>query len=259
MKIIKVPYRLECNAVLKELPHIASENGFLQKAAVEETDIWNIGDILAKENEKNGKAVILGGTHAVTYNCLKNLKDKNFGIIIFDAHPDCDPSFREIVDEKHGMKDGKTQRDLLIELIENKNSIVPKERIILVGVRSIKPAEREFLKLHNIRHFTMKHIFDIGIKEVCDAVMETARQWPNLYVSVDIDCIDPAFAPGTACIEPGGLSAREIIYFLQRLRMLNNLKFVDICEFDEKKDIDRMTAKLAAKMIREVAGGINAF
>jgi len=246
MKLIKVYHRLGCDPVLKELAGITSEKGFFSRIQIEDCDIKTIADVISSEKNKKEnkeKTIILGGTHAVTYNCMKKLKGSGFGIILFDAHPDCDPEFSEIID-------GNKQKDLLIELIEKQ--IVPKENIIIIGVRNIRPAEREFLKLHSIRYFTMDKIYDIGAKEVCDVVMETSRNWENLYISVDIDAVDPAFAPAAGCAEPGGLSSREIIYFIQRLNLLKNLRFVDITEIREEKDINGMTSKLAAKLIREI-------
>ena len=82
-------------------------------------------------------------------------------------------------------------------------------------------------------------------------VMEKARKFENLYISLDIDSVDPAFAPGTGCIEPGGLASRELIYFIQRLKLLKNLRMMDIVEVNPKIDVNNMTSKLAAKVIGE--------
>ena len=73
--------------------------------------------------------------------------------------------------------------------------------------------------------------------------METARQWPALYISIDIDAVDPAFAPGTGYIEPAGLTSRELIYLVQRFKLLKNLKMVDLVEINPEKDFTTKTPK----------------
>ena len=97
----------------------------------------------------------------------------------------------------------------------------------------------------------MKEITTEGIHEISESVMAAAKDFEALYVSIDIDVLDPAFAPGTGCTEPAGLTSRELIYFVQRLKLLKNLKIVDIVEINPKKDVNNMTSKLGAKIIAE--------
>ena len=66
-------------------------------------------------------------------------------------------------------------------------------------------------------------------------------------------CLDPAFAPAVGFKEPGGLTSRELLFFLYKLKLLKNLRVIDVMEFDESKDIDGMTAKLAAKLVVEMS------
>jgi len=74
----------------------------------------------------------------------------------------------------------------------------------------------------------------------------------ELYVSIDIDVLDPAFAPGTGYREPGGLSSRDFIYLVQRINKIKNLKAVDIVEINPDKDIKNQTVKLGAKILSEL-------
>ena len=82
--------------------------------------------------------------------------------------------------------------------------------------------------------------------------MEQARNFSDLYISIDIDILDPAFAPGTGYIEPAGLSTRELIYLIQRIKLLKNIKKYDLVEVNPDKDINNMTSKVAAKIIKEL-------
>jgi len=199
-------------------------------------------NIVKKISEIKEKAIILGGDHSITYSCFKGFAKNNpdGGIIIFDAHPDCENMFSP-----------PTQEDLLIVLI--KEGLVDPKKVILIGTRNMSGNEREFLEMHKIRYFSMKQIFQTSIQAVCDTVMETAVQWPSLYISVDIDVVDPAFAPGTGYIEPAGLTSRELVYFLQRLKLLKNFKMADIVEVNPPKDVNNLTSKLGAKLVKELS------
>ena len=91
-----------------------------------------------------------------------------------------------------------------------------------------------------------------SIQDVSDAVMVVAKNFKSLYLSIDIDVLDPAFAPGTGYIEPGGFTSRELIYFIHILKRINNLKAADIVEVNPDKDINDITTKMAAKLAVEL-------
>ena len=73
-----------------------------------------------------------------------------------------------------------------------------------------------------------------------------------MYFSIDIDVLDPAFAPGTGYIEPGGLSTRELIYLIQRIKLLKNIRKYDLVEVNPDRDISLTTCKAAAKIVKEL-------
>jgi len=189
----------------------------------------------AKQELEKGKTAFLGGDHSISYSTCKAFMNY-FGaeesfLIVFDAHADLMPSMKE-----------PTHEEWLRKLIEEGWKT---ENIILVGLRKIENKELEFLKQNNMRYFEMKNIED---KEgVADLIME-ASQGKNLYLSLDIDVVDPAFAPGTGYLEPGGFSSQEIFYFMRRLKKLKNLKALDIVEVQED---NKMTVKLAARILEE--------
>ena len=198
----------------------------------------NIFDYVMQQDEP---LIMLGGDHSITYSAFMafSKKFKDAGIVIFDAHPDCENYFKP-----------PSHEDFVNVLV--KDNIVNKNNIIIIGIRNWDKNEFEFLKNNKIKHFTMKEIFEEGVRDVCDAVMSVAKDFGALYVSVDIDSLDPAFAPGTGYIEPGGLSSRQLLYFLSRLKKLNNLKMVDVVEINPKKDINHLTSKLGAKILVEM-------
>ncbi|MBI2670966.1 arginase family protein [Candidatus Woesearchaeota archaeon] len=183
--------------------------------------------------------VFVGGDHSITYACFKaiSMKHKNCGLVIFDAHPDCYKNFNYPVHE-----------DWLKFLIEEK--VIRNDQIILIGIRNPDIKEIEFLKDNKIKFFTMKNV-DSNKEDFCDLIMESCRNFESLYISIDIDVVDPAFAPGTGYLEPGGFSSRELIHYVQRLKLLKNLRAIDLVEVNPKKDINNMTSKLAARLIAE--------
>lgn len=78
----------------------------------------------------------------------------------------------------------------------------------------------------------------------------------GVYISVDVDCLDPAFAPGVSHIEPGGLSFRDVLNILHNLQ--GDVVAADVVEFNPQRDtVDGMTAMVAAKLVRELAAKIS--
>lgn len=229
---------------LKEF-HI-TENGIKPNFEIESVKVDNLNmelshkNIFEKVKELDEKAILIGGEHSISNPCFKAFASNNpeAGIVVFDAHPD--------LMESVGIS---SQEDWLRSLI-NEN-IVDKKKVILIGIRNWDGQEKEFLELNKIKYFNMKQIFSQGVENVCDSVMETVREWPSFYLSIDIDSVDPAFAPGTGCPEPSGLSSRELIYFIQRLKLLKNLKMVDLVEINPQVE-DKITPKLGAKILFEL-------
>jgi len=260
MQIIKVPTSLggltaakgaelapdKVEAKLKEF--WLSENGKfpvfdVSEVKIARSDISETAKAIfdAVKNAKENFAVV-GGDHFISNPSFKAFASnfKNAGIVVFDAHPDLMPE----------MKGSVTHEDWLRELITSET--VAADNIIIVGARATAKEELDFIKKQGIKNFPMKEIAADGVQSVCDAVMAAAREFGALYISVDIDAVDPAFAPGTGYIEPGGLSSRELLYFLQRLKLLKNFKAMDVVEVNPPKDVNEMTSKLAAKILVEM-------
>jgi len=260
MKLLKIPFsagglgktqgtELAPDEIVKELKEFyLNESGILPLFDVEDVNINqnNIEEtnknITAKVKEhRENKLAILGGDHSITYASFKAISDlENPGLLIFDAHPDCMQDF-----------DPPTHEDF-VKVLVNKG-LLKKENVILVGLRNWHKDEYEFLKKNNIKYFPMKEINEENIHEITDSVMSIAKNFSHLYISIDIDVIDPAFAPGTGYPEPAGLTSRQLFYILHRLKNLKNINIIDIVEVNPKKDINNMTSKLAAKILTELS------
>jgi arginase family enzyme len=239
------------NLIVKALKDIySSESGKKIDFSVKEISIDNSNLELMNQkiqqesknffnNNKGGeKLLFLGGDHSISFNILKQFsKNKNIGLIVFDAHPDCMAPGREPNHEEW-------LRGMIEQGFDPKN-------IILVAIRNSDPEETAFLREKKINIFSMKELHE-NLESSCDKIMEKAKGFDSLYLSLDIDAIDPACAPGTGYIEPGGLSSREFLYMIQRISLLENLKIIDLVEVNSEKDVNEMTVKLAAKIIVEL-------
>lgn len=202
-------------------------------------DIWlneNYKNVSHNIVDRNGH-LFLGGDHSITYEVFSNNPCE--GLLIFDAHPDVYQEFSL-----------PTHSDWLKFLVEDGK--INAENVIIVGLRSFHKDEIDYLRNKKIKFLTMKNLYDDGSRQVCDSIMEFVSKFKSLYLSIDIDVVDPAFASGVGYIEPGGLTSRDLIYFVQRLKNLKNLKKVDIVEVNTDRDVNNMTAKLAAKLVYEL-------
>jgi agmatinase len=194
--------------------------------------------------QKKPRTIFLGGDHSISFSLTKSFLDyckkekKKSYLIVFDSHPDC-------MEPAH--KNYPSHEDWLRSLIE---SGFPTENILLVGIRNSDQNEILFLKENKIKVISMNQLLE-DLSGVCDSITEFSNG-NELYVSIDIDVIDPAFAPGTGYIEPGGLTSREFIYLIQRVNRIKNLMGIDLVEINPEKDKENLTVKLGAKILSEL-------
>lgn len=259
MKLVKIPFsggtlnvpkgsELAPDKIIDALKNIyLDESGRkiifdIEKISVNQSNIEETNNNIYEYLTNNDDfPIIIGGDHSITYSCFKAFAKQfeNPGLIIFDSHPDTENNFSP-----------PTHEDFLKVLIEEK--ILKAENIVLVGLRNWHDKEFSYLKEKKIKFFTMREIFEEGVREICDSIMYVARNFDNLYISVDVDVLDPAFAPGTGHKEAAGLITRELLYFLQRLRKMKNYKMADLVEINPSLDINDLTVKAGAKIIAEL-------
>ena len=192
-----------------------------------------VGKITSELVKREKQLIILGGEHSLTYGTYMSFP-KDTGYIVFDAHYD-------LRDEYAGTK--LSHAAYLRRIIEKRGT----ENIIHVGARSFVKEELAFKEEHKVRTVTDKDIRDgKGPKMVKDAVSTFDR----IYLSIDLDVLDPAFAPGVGNPEAVGITSRELfemVYAMEERR----IRCMDIVELCPTHD-NGATASVAAKLMSEV-------
>ena len=186
--------------------------------------------------------VSVGGDHSITLPILRAVARKHgpVGLIHFDAHPDT-------WDEYFGGKyfHGTPFRRAVEE------GLVDTHRMTQIGIRGplFSSDDFDFHKEHGIRWITIDEIRENGVRKIADEMRSRAEG--KTYVSFDIDCVDPAFAPGTGTPEVGGLDSYEALTFVRALKGLDVVGF-DLVEVTPLYDgPGQVTALLGANLLFE--------
>lgn len=217
---------LEEEANIVDLGDIEVTGSFWDVFSRTEEKVWEI-------LEKRAVPVALGGDHSLTYPIIKAFarKHNRLDILHFDAHPD-------LYDELYG--DRYSHACPFARIVEEGYVA----NLVQVGIRAATGQHREMARKHGIRMIEMK---DIG--------QAMALTFSNpLYISVDMDALDPAFAPGVSHHEAGGLSTRQVLNMLHALEGL--IVGLDVVEVNPDRDTAGITAAAAVKIIMEVIGKI---
>jgi len=203
------------------------------------TDLKNSFKIIEKSVlqiiEKQGRILSLGGDHAITYPLIKAYSKtySNLTILHFDAHPD-------LYDNLNGnpLSHASPFARIMEQGLVNK--------LIQVGVRTINPHQREQIEKFNVYTIEMKD-FTSNIN---------LNLTGPIYISFDMDALDPAFAPGVSHHEPGGFTTRQVLRIIQSIGVAENAnaKIVgaDIVELNPLNDINLITASASAKLLKEI-------
>jgi agmatinase len=189
-------------------------------------------------------ALFLGGDHSVTIPLMKAFDravDGPFGVLHFDAHPDlCD------VFEGHTWSHACTERRAL-EL----HGLSP-EHLVFVGLRSFCSEEWDFLQAHpEIQAHTARECHKRGIEAIAQNVVEQLEGLPAIYFTLDIDGLDPAYAPGTGTPEGGGLATWELLELVRTVVRRLPVRALDVVEVSPPVDHADITSAAALKCIYE--------
>ena len=176
------------------------------------------------------KVLSLGGDHAVTLPIIRAYEKHfpNLNILHFDAHPDLYDEFQGNR-YSHACPFARIMEEGLIK------------KLVQVGIRTMTPHQQAQANRFKVTVIDMKSL---------PKGLSNLRFSGPLYISLDLDALDPAYAPGVSHIEPGGLRTRDIISVIQQIKA--PIVGADIVEYNPARDINGMTAMVAAKLLKEL-------
>lgn len=181
--------------------------------------------------------ILIGGDHSLTTVALKAASaatNSRLSLLYFDAHPDFVSSVRNYY--------GSVLTDSA-EFLDFRKSM-------LIGTRAAEPEELVNAEKEGLQIVNPLDIIELGISKVASMIAERTKG-SKIYISIDLDCLDPAFAPGVSVPSPGGVSSMDLIYLLSKTVMGGDIVGIDIVELSPDFDVGGITASLAARILSE--------
>ncbi|PFA66918.1 formimidoylglutamase [Bacillus sp. AFS015802] len=188
-------------------------------------------------------SIILGGDHSITTSTVKAIKETKgtVGIIQFDAHHDLRNT------EDGGPTNGTPFRRLLEE------GHIKGEHLIQIGIRNYANAKayHDYAIEQGVTVYTMQDVKKQPITELIQQALTRLDKVDTIYLSVDMDVLDQAYAPGCPAIGPGGMHPNTLTQAIQTAMQHRKVNTMDIVEIDPTLDIRDMTSRIAALLILE--------
>ena len=188
--------------------------------------------------QTGGVTIALGGDHLVPLHLVRGLQQghpRRLGVLVFDSHLDLHPSppqwagsqWRTLIDEGH----------------------LRPEDITIIGPRGVRQSlhEIDFARQNGVRVITLQEADERGIASVCSELAGRMQEIEAVYISLDIDVVDPAFCPAQKYPDAAGLSPREILTMMRSAVKVKPLAGFDLCCFSPRYDEGQRGALLAAR------------
>jgi agmatinase len=213
--------------------------------------VFDAGNLASRKNLSNlareialQKKVpfLIGGDHSLTTEAIRGISGAlgaKLALLYFDAHPD----FVSSSTNYYG------------SVLTDSRQYLDFRSSALVGTRAAEPEEMVNAAKEGLQIISPLDIMELGLRKVGEVIQEKTKKSP-IYVSVDLDCLDPAFAPGVSVPTPGGLSGTDLIYLLSK-SFAGNIVGMDIVELCPDFDVNGMTASLAARILSECVASIS--
>jgi len=215
-----------------------------------ERSINPIRDMVTEIAKTGTIPFIVGGDHSLMYVNGSGLADVHgkgsFGVVHFDAHPDAEEVFNG-----HYLSHGAPVRRLIEE------GHVKGENYIQIGIRSNTTRELiEWSYKQKIQYHYMGEIHKRGWAAVEKDVLAEAKKLDKIYISVDLDALEPSYAPGMGTPEPDGMTPRELLPIIRKLCTQNNVIGFDVVELNPLVDVSEMSALMANRVMRSCLAGL---
>ena len=208
-----------------------------------------------------GVGVVLGGDHSIALGSVAGAaRDRSLGLIWLDAHGDFNTHETTPSGNIHGMPlaalcgYGDERLVTLGGALEGGPRISP-QNVAIVGVRDLDPAERDLMREAGVTVYSMEAVDRYGIGEVIRRAIDIAvRGTGGIYVSLDLDVVDPMYAPGVGTPVPGGLTYREAHLAAEMLAETGQVVGLDLVEVNPILDRSNASADLAVELALSALG-----
>jgi agmatinase len=205
-----------------------------------------IGAIVTNVLEAGAIPIVLGGDHSIAHPDIVAVAGRyevgDLAVVQFDTHADTGTEVWG-VERSHG-----TPFRYLVD-----EGVLPGDRLVQVGLRGYWPnrAEFEWARRAGVRWHRMEQVRERGIDAVTNDVLAELSGARAVFLSVDVDVLDPAFAPGTGTPEPGGMASWELLRSVRRIALGMDLAGMDVVEVSPPYDHAGITAIAAHRVVLE--------
>src|SRR5579885_3341406 len=205
-------------------------------------DRADLCDLVSKVISNKKLPIIIGGDHSVTTEALRAASREfgKVGLVYFDAHPDFVSS----------------TKDYYGSVLSDSRHSLDFKKSLPIGTRAAEPEELENARKAGLKVVTPVDIAEKGVLQVSRHIKSRTRGIRK-YISIDLDCLDPSFAPGVSVPSACGLGSVELVYLVKEVISTGMIAGIDIVELSPDFDIGGITAHLAAKILSECIASVN--
>ncbi len=217
------------NQYSEGLKNVLDESVLVDSGNIEAGNFESIPGEIETIMNVNHKPLFLGGDHSLAYHTIKKCHEKfgPFHVLQFDAHNDLYPDF-DGDRFSHACPFARVMEEgLALSLTQ-------------VGIRASTPAQQEQIQKYGVHEYPMWKMEDF----------DPSKLKGPLYISFDVDAIDPAFAPGVSHHESGGLNPRQVLNWFKKIKV--PVIGAEIVEYNPLMDVKGVTSALCAKILKEM-------
>lgn len=207
--------------------------------------------------QENEFPIFLGGDHSMAMGTVGGVSAfATTGLIWIDAHADVNTPDTSPSGNLHGMPLAHLVGMGLPELVHlgRPGPKIDPHHVVLIGLRDLDAGERDYLRRIGMRTYTMRDIDERGLAAIVREAIIHMAELPRVHVSLDMDSLDPRFAPGVGTPVPGGLTYREAHLLMEMLAESLKVTSLDIVEINPILDDGNHTAEVAVELATSLLG-----
>jgi arginase len=231
---------------------------------MDEVVAWNraVFDAVSAELALGHVPLLMGGDHCLAIGSISAIarhcreQRRNLRVVWLDAHTDVNTEAISPSGNLHGMPVSCLLGHGPAPLVgwSGERAAIDAGRIDFIGIRSVDADEKQAIRLLGLQVFDMRHIDEHGMRNTMTEVLQDVDDETHLHVSFDLDCLDPADAPGVGTGVRGGPTYREMQLCMEMIADTGRLASLDVVEINPALDVRNRTAELAVEFIRSLFG-----